>query len=147
MSGLLLTIDAGERFFVNGALLENGDRPARIRVRDNDARVLRCRDALEPQAVNTPVKRVYYAIQLMITGDIEDEDVLPALRRECERLADVFATVDGAMIPSLLSMFDRGNYYSALCHLRRAIVLEAELLERFGVELGNAADRSSERVA
>ena len=72
MSGLVLKIAPGERFIVNGAVLENGDKPARIRIADGDARVLRCRDALLPEDVNTPVKQVYYAVQLLITGDLKD---------------------------------------------------------------------------
>ena len=63
MSGLVLKIAPGERFIVNGALLENGDKPARIRIADGNVRVLRCRDALRPEEVDTPVKRIYFAIQ------------------------------------------------------------------------------------
>ena len=39
MSGLVLKLAAGERFIVNGALLENGDKPSTVRVVD-DARIL-----------------------------------------------------------------------------------------------------------
>ncbi|OYW87119.1 MAG: flagellar biosynthesis repressor FlbT, partial [Hyphomonas sp. 32-62-5] len=56
MSGLVLKIAPGERFIINGATLENGDKPARIRVVEGDARVLRVRDAMHPSEVNTPVK-------------------------------------------------------------------------------------------
>jgi flagellar biosynthesis repressor protein FlbT len=48
MSGLVLKIAPGERFIVNGALLENGDKPARIRISDGNVRILRCQDALHP---------------------------------------------------------------------------------------------------
>ena len=128
MSGLLLTLAPGERFIVNGALLENGDRPSRIRIKDNDARVLRCSDALKPEEVNTPVKQVYYAIQLLITGDLQPERIVPALKAECKKLQDVFEIVAPDVIPKLLSMIDRGNYYSGLCHMRQLFPLEAELL-------------------
>ena len=74
MSGLVLKIAPGERFIINGATLENGDKPARIRVVEGDARVLRLRDAMRPEEVNTPVKRVYYAIQLLITGDLKEAE-------------------------------------------------------------------------
>lgn len=130
MPGLVLALEAGERFFVNGALLENGDRPARFRVRDNDARVLRCRDAIRPEAVNSPVKQVYYAIQLMITGDLDDDEVLPALERECDGLEEVLSSVDPTLIPTLRSMLGRRNYYSALCHLRHILALEAQLMSQ-----------------
>jgi flagellar protein FlbT len=32
------------------------------------------------------------------------------------------------VIPKLLSMIERGNYYSGLCHMRQLFPLEAELL-------------------
>ena len=47
MSGLMLKLAPGERFIINGTMLENGDRPGRIRVPGPDVMVLRCRDALK----------------------------------------------------------------------------------------------------
>lgn len=128
MSGLLLSLAPFERFIVNGAVLENGDRPSRIRIKDNDARVLRCSDAMKPHEVNTPVKQVYYAIQLMITGDLEPSKVLQSLLDECDRLVSVFEIVAPTAIPVLRSMIEDGNYYSALCHLRQILKMEDELL-------------------
>lgn len=131
MSGLVLKIAPGERFIVNGAMLENGDKPARIRVAEGDARVLRCRDALHPDEVKTPVQRVYYAIQLLITGDVNEVEALPSIDAQCRQLLEVFSSIDASLIPTLLAMLARGNYYSALCHLRQILLIEAELLERY----------------
>lgn len=131
MSGLVLKIAPGERFIVNGAMLENGDKPARIRIAEGDARVLRCRDALHPDEVKTPVQRVYYAIQLLITGDATETDALPSIDAQCCQLLDVFSTIDAGLIPTLRAMLARGNYYSALCHLRQILLIEAELLKRY----------------
>ena len=128
MSGLVLKLAAGERVVVNGALLENGDKPSSLRVADANARVLRCRDAIKPLDVDTPVKQVYYAIQLVITGDLEEENVVPAILKECDALEDAFSTINPRLITVLRSMVERGNYYSALCHLRQVIELEAQLL-------------------
>lgn len=128
MSGLVLKLAAGERVVINGALLENGDKPSSLRVADGNARVLRCRDAIRPEEVNTPVKQVYYAIQLLITGDLAEDNVLPALRKELEALEDVFSTIDTSLIGQLKAMVERGNYYSALCHLKQVVAVEAELL-------------------
>ena len=130
MSGLVLKIAPGERFIVNGAILENGDKPARIRITDSDARVLRCRDALRPEDVNTPCKQIYYAVQLLITGDLEEMGTLPAIDDECAKLLDIFKPIDAELIPALRSMISRGNYYSALCQLRQILVIESKLLAR-----------------
>lgn len=130
MSGLVLKIAPGERFIVNGATLENGDKPARIRITEANARVLRCRDALRPEEVNTPVKRIYFAIQLLITGDLSEADTLPAIDAECCQLLDIFRPIDPDLIPTLRSMLSRGNHYSALCHLRQILAIEEQLLAR-----------------
>lgn len=130
MSGLVLKIAPGERFIVNGALLENGDKPARIRISDANVRVLRCRDALRPEDVDTPVKRIYFAIQLLITGDLDVVDTVPAIDAECVALLDIFRPIDAELIPTLRSMLTRGNHYSALCHLRQILAIEAQLLGR-----------------
>ena len=129
MSGLVLTLAPGESFIVNGAVLENGDRPSRIRIKDNDARVLRCSDALKPADVDTPVKQVYFAIQLFITGDLDPDDAMPAVKKECAALEDVFSSVNASLMPRLLNMLDRGNFYSALNHLKGIMTLERKLLD------------------
>lgn len=128
MSGLVLTLAPGESFIVNGAVLENGDRPSRIRIKDNDARVLRCSDAIKPEDADTPVKQVYFAIQLFITGDLDPEQTMPALLKECAALEDVFSSVNAALMPKLIDMLDRGNFYSALNHLKGIMTLEQKLL-------------------
>ena len=128
MSGLMLKLAPGERFIINGTMLENGDRPGRIRVPGPDVMVLRCRDALKPEEVDTPVKQVYYAIQLLITKDLEEEDTLPALYRACDDLKGAFNHIKPDLIPTLSEMLRRGNYYSALCYLKQVIELEAQLL-------------------
>lgn len=131
MSGLVLKIAPGERFVVNGATLENGDKPARIRIVEGNARVLRVRDALHPDEVDTPVKRVYYAIQLLITGDLDEIEGVPSIDAQCCQLLDVFSPINPDLIPTLRSMLARGNYYSALCHLRQVLAIEAELIKRY----------------
>jgi len=140
MSGLVLKIAPGERFIVNGAVLENGDKPARIRITDSDVRVLRCRDALRPEDVNTPCKQIYYAVQLLITGDLEEFGTLPAIDEECAKLLDVFKAIDPELIPALRSMISRSNYYSALCHLRQILVIEDQLLARAKKPVASAID-------
>lgn len=127
MSGLILKLAAGEKVVINGAVLENGDKPSSLRIADSSVRVLRCRDALRPEEVNTPVKQVYYAIQLLITGDLEEERVLPALFDEIGRLEEVFRGIDGEIVDQLRQMLRKGNHYSALCHMRHMLEIEEEL--------------------
>lgn len=128
MAGLLLKLSPREKYYVNGALLENGDRPNTIRVMDNNARILRYSDALLPNEVDTPVRRVYYAVQLLITGDLDAREVLPAIDAECAHLESVFEPFNAKPISLVRNMVCRGNYYSAIIQLRRIFPLEARLL-------------------
>lgn len=134
MSGLVLKLAPGERFVVNGAVLENGEKTSRIRITDANARVLRCRDALRPDEVDTPLKQIYFAIQLLITGDLDEPAALPAIDTECCKLLDIFDKIEPEAVPVLRTMIERRNYYSALCHLRQLMALEANLLARRGIE-------------
>ena len=82
MSGLVLKLAPKERVLVNGAVIENGDRRSRLSIVTPDAHILRLRDAIHPEQANTPVRRVCYAAQLVLSGDVDpEEDRLPMLRR------------------------------------------------------------------
>lgn len=131
MSGLVLSLSPGERFVVNGATLENGDKPGKIRIMDAGARILRSRDALHPSDVTTPVKRLYFAIQLIVTADVSAIDIMPDIERDCEALDLAFEPVRANLQATLMPMLARGNYYSALCFLKHLIEVEAELFNRF----------------
>ena len=67
-----------------------------------------------------------------MTGDLKEDTTVPAIDAECARLEDVFDHIDPELIPVLRSMISRGNYYSAMCHLRQIMPIEAELLALSG---------------
>jgi flagellar protein FlbT len=128
MSGLVITLAPNEAFLVNGVRLQNGNKPSRIRVCDQDARVLRCSDAMKPGDADTPVKQIYYAVQLIITGDIKESETVPALRRACDDVADALNKVDSAIGENLQSLISRRNFYSLLCYVKQMIEVEAQIL-------------------
>ena len=72
MSGLVLKLNPKERVLVNGAVIENGDRRSRLSILTPNANILRLRDAIRPDEVTTPVRRVCY-ICLLYTSDAADE--------------------------------------------------------------------------
>jgi len=82
--GLVIRLRPHEKFLINGAIVENGERRAKLRVKSPDANILRLRDALHPNDATTPVKRLYYTAQLAVTGDVEENatvtELLPALK-------------------------------------------------------------------
>ena len=54
---------------INGAVIENGEKRSRLAIMTPNAHILRLRDAIHPEEVTTPVKRVCYIAQLVLSGD------------------------------------------------------------------------------
>ena len=94
MSGLVLKLSPKERVLINGAVIENGDRRARISIMTPNASILRLRDAIHPEEVNTPVRRVCYIAQLVLSGDATPADARQQLLRGIEQLSQVFTDPD-----------------------------------------------------
>jgi len=90
--GLVIRLRPHEKFLINGAIVENGERRAKLRVKSRDANILRLRDALHPNDASTPAKRLYYTAQLAVTGDLEPKaaivELLPGLKALFETLSD-----------------------------------------------------------
>ena len=64
MAGLILKLRPHEELMINGVVVENGDRKARLRVKTDGAHILRLRDAMKPEDATTPLKRAYYIAQM-----------------------------------------------------------------------------------
>ncbi|MEL6335191.1 MAG: flagellar biosynthesis repressor FlbT [Pseudomonadota bacterium] len=129
MPGLILKLRAHEQILVNGVVMQNGDRNARLIIKTPDAKILRLRDAIHPDDVNTPVKRVCYIAQLAVAGEVEAEKAAQDLSRGIAQLADALAGIDGAAaLQSAMVEVRRRNFYACLRHLRQLLPLEAALL-------------------
>ncbi len=98
MTGLVLKLSPKERILINGAVIENGDRRSRLAIMTPDANILRLRDAIHPQEAKTPVRRVCYAMQLVLSGDSDPDDVHLTLLRQIEELSQVFTDPDSRAI-------------------------------------------------
>ncbi|MFW8593749.1 flagellar biosynthesis repressor FlbT [Cribrihabitans neustonicus] len=129
MSGLVLKLAPKERVLVNGAVIENGDRRSRLSIVTPDANILRLRDAIHPEEANTPVRRVCYAAQLVLSGDADpEEERLPMLRR-IEELSQVFTDPDSrAALAEATEALIGGNHYRCLKALRALLPREERLM-------------------
>jgi len=61
---LKLSLKPGEKFVLNGAVVQNGDRRG-VLVLQNKASVLREKDIMQPDEANTPAKRIYFPVMMM----------------------------------------------------------------------------------
>ena len=61
---LKLSLKPGEKFVLNGAVVQNGDRRG-VLVLQNKASVLREKDIMQEHEVTTPAKRIYFPVMMM----------------------------------------------------------------------------------
>lgn len=131
MTGLVLKLGPRERILINGAVIENGDRRSRLNIVTPNANILRLRDAIHPEEVTTPVRRVCYIAQLVLSGDAVPKDAQRQLLQGIEQLSQVMKDADSrALLSEATKSVVELNYYRALKTLRGLLPREARLLQR-----------------
>ena len=125
---LKLSLKPGEKFVLNGAVVQNGDRRTTL-VLQNKASVLREKDIMQPEDAATPARRSYFPMMMMYLDDgaanrYYDEFVqrlteFMGVIRNPEVLAECVAISKHAMAR---------EYYKALMLCRKLIEYEDERL-------------------
>lgn len=134
MSGLVLKLNPKERLLVNGAVIENGDRRSRLSILTPNANILRLRDAIRPDEVNTPVRRVCYIAQLVLSGDVAQNDARQQILRGIEQLSQALLDSDSRNQLDLATVATQSNdFYRALKALRGLLPREARLLAQTSI--------------
>lgn len=129
MSGLVLKLGPRERVLINGAVIENGDRRSRLSIVTPNANILRLRDAIHPEEVNTPVRRVCYIAQLVLSGDADKDEARLQLLRGIEQLSQVLTDHDSrVLLDQATDALMDGQIYQALKALRGLLPREERLL-------------------
>lgn len=129
MSGLVLKLGPRERVLINGAVIENGDRRSRLSIVTPNANILRLRDAIHPEEANTPVRRLCFAAQLILTGDADPDDSQQRLLRSIEELSRIMVDADSrTLLNGASEALLTGQYYKCLKALRSLIPREDRLL-------------------
>lgn len=129
MSGLIIKLSPKERILINGAVIENGDRRSRMTIMTPDANILRLRDAIHPEDAKTPVRRVCYAVQLVLTGDTTPNDARLPLLRHIEELSQIFVDPDSRRHLDVASTaLVNEDHYHCLKALRVLLPREERLL-------------------
>ncbi|WP_106746744.1 flagellar biosynthesis repressor FlbT [Yoonia maritima] len=129
MSGLVLKLNPKERVLVNGAVIENGDRRSRLSIITPNANILRLRDAIRPDEVTTPVRRVCYIAQLVLSGDVEERDAQFQIMRGIEQLSQALRDDDSRQhLTAATNAAEKCDFYRSLKALRNLLPREARLL-------------------
>ena len=129
---LKLSLRPGERFVVNGAVVQNGDRRSAL-ILQNKASVLREKDIMQPEEASSPARRIYFPVMLMYLDQTENEDVFGEFAR---RLAEFMGAVRNPEILAECVSVSRdvmaADFYRALMRCRKIIAYEDERLGTLG---------------
>lgn len=129
MSGLVLKLAPKERVLINGAVIENGDRRSRLSILTPNANILRLKDALHPDEANTPVRRVCYIAQLILSGDANPAEARSQILKGIEQLSHILQDFDSRrVLDDASEAVISERYYHAMKALRLLIPREDRLL-------------------
>jgi flagellar biosynthesis repressor protein FlbT len=129
MTGLVLKLGPHERVLINGAVIENGERRSKLAIVTPNANILRLRDAIHPEEATTPVRRVAYVAQLVLSGDMAPAEARRQLLRGIEQLSQVLTDPDSrALLSQASAAVLEDQPYQALKALRGLLPREERLL-------------------
>lgn len=129
MSGLVLKLGPKERVLINGAVIENGDRRGRLCILTPQAQILRLRDAIHPDQATTPVRRMCYRAQLLLTGDDAGQEAQHHLLCRIEELSRILTDHDSrALLARAGEALQDQQFYQCLKALRALLPREDRLL-------------------
>jgi flagellar protein FlbT len=116
--GLVLKLRPNEKMLVNGVVLQNGRRPARLCVKTAGVSILRLRDALHPDEAKTPARRLYYIAQLALAEEADPRVAAVEILEGLKALAFLYPD-RRALIEATESAARQGKFFVAMRALRR----------------------------
>ena len=125
---LKLSLKPGEKFVLNGAVVQNGDRRCSL-VLQNKASVLREKDILQAEDATSPARHVYFPVMMMYLDEAgADKYYDEFLRRMSEFMSVISNQLILAECVSVSKSLMAREYYKALMSCRRLIEYEDERL-------------------
>ena len=127
---LKLSLKPGERFVLNGAVVQNGDRRCSL-VLQNKASVLREKDIMQAEEVNSPARHVYFPVMMMYLDEAGADKYYDEFLR---RMSEFMGVISNPLILAECVAISKGimvkEYYKALMGARKLIEYEDERLGR-----------------
>lgn len=128
-SALRISLKAGERIYVNGAVLR-ADRKVTIEIL-NDVTFLLEQHVMKPESTTTPLRQLYFLVQTMLIEPASMDKARDMARTLLAALAK--AVVNREILAGLASVatqLDEQRPFEALKGIRALFPLEAEILSR-----------------
>lgn len=125
---LKLSLKPGEKFVLNGAVVQNGDRRGTL-ILQNKASVLREKDIMQAEEANTPARRIYFPVMMMYLDEANAQKYYDEMAR---RLTEFMtATRNPNVLTECVNVSRHileNEYYKALMVCRKLIDYEDEVL-------------------
>jgi flagellar biosynthesis repressor protein FlbT len=133
---LKLSLKPGEKFVLNGAVVQNGDRRSALLLQ-NKASVLREKDIMQADEATTPSRRIYFPVMMMYLD-----------QAECDRYQDAFVKrlsefMGAVRNPEVLTDCVNISRFVMTREYYKALMLCRKLIEYEDERLGNVAPRVS----
>jgi len=129
---LKLSLKPGEKFVLNGAVVQNGDRRTTL-VLQNKASVLREKDIMQAEEANSPSRRIYFPVMMMYLDEVGANRYYDEF---AERLMEFMGVISNAEVLADCVAISKHvmarEYYRALMTCRK-------LFEYEDMRLGNVA--------
>ncbi len=129
---LKLSLKPGEKFVLNGAVVQNGDRRG-VLVLQNKASVLREKDIMQPEDATSPARLIYFPVMMMYL----DEGAALRYHDEFARRLGEFMGVIGN--PDVLTDCVNVSRHVMAKEYYKALMLCRKLIEYEDERLGNVA--------
>jgi flagellar protein FlbT len=129
---LKLSLKPGEKFVLNGAVVQNGDRRG-VLVLQNKASVLREKDIMQPDEATTPARRIYFPVMMMYLDE-------SAAERQYEEFATRLTEFMGVVRnPDVLSDCIAISKHVMAREYYKALMLSRKLIEYEDQRLGHVS--------
>lgn len=129
---LKLSLKPGEKFVLNGAVVQNGDRRG-VLVLQNKASVLREKDIMQADEANTPARRIYFPVMMMY---LDEGGAQNYYHEFAQRLTEFMGAISNPKVlvdcVEISKLCMSGEYYKALMLARKLIDYEDERLGNVG---------------
>jgi flagellar protein FlbT len=138
---LKLSLKPGEKFVLNGAVVQNGDRRSALLLQ-NKASVLREKDIMQPEEANSPSRRIYFPVMMMYLEQGGSEQYHEEFVHRLSEFMSAIRNADVLADCVNISRFIMAKeYYRALSLCRKLIEYEDERLGH--VPSGLSASRAA----
>ena len=129
---LKLSLKPGEKFVLNGAVVQNGDRRTTL-VLQNKASVLREKDIMQPEDAATPARRIYFPMMMMY---LDDGGATRYYDEFAQRLTEFMGVI---RTPEVLAECVAISKHAMAREYYKALMLCRKLIEYEDERLGNVA--------